>query len=230
VSALIHNLLSRGSRYNWISELFKVSPTPPPYFASRYRPGLGLKVADTDVLLKLGYLQAEQLRRGLLGAYAAYAMQLMYNGGQAYTTQNGSRLTFVNPNATAFEPGPVIKPGIVPVAIPVTLFCMWALITSTLGIMYGFRRRWTETLDGCAMFQLGVESSELGRRAMLERSDILKKEDRVTREYLPALVRDTKPKMWLGRIELVKDVKADKKKLYEWHHGVLDQQGKDVIM
>jgi hypothetical protein len=124
-------------------------------------------------------------------------------------------LTFTNPYATAFELGPVIKPGVMPAIVRVILFCAWALISSTLGILYGFHRRWTETLDGHTMFRLGAELSERDRQALLRTSNIMKTEDRVALDDISALVGDTKPEMWLGRIGLVRKGKADKKKLYE---------------
>jgi hypothetical protein len=192
----------------WLAALFQTSAASPAYYESDDK-------ADTTLSLRLGYLQAEQLRRVMLSAYASYAMQLMYNGGQPYTIQNGSYLTFTNPNATAFEPGPVIKAGAMPAAVPVTLFCIWALISCSLGILYGFRRRWTEILDGHTMFRLGAELLEHERSEMRKTSNIAKKEDRVALDEIPALVGDTKPDMWLGRIGLVRDTGADKKKLYE---------------
>jgi len=158
---------------------------------------------------QLGYLQAEHLRRSMLRVYASFAEQLMYSGGQAH-------ITFTNDNATAFESGQIITPGVMPAIVPVTLFCIWALISSSLGIVYGFRRRWTETMDGHTMFRLGAELSVQERAALLKTSNVIKKQDRVALDEIPALVGNTKPPgVWLGRIGLVRDVKADKKKLYE---------------
>ncbi|KAH7087073.1 hypothetical protein FB567DRAFT_602646 [Paraphoma chrysanthemicola] len=194
------------------STLFQTSGAPQPYYGTKDRPGTGKK---QTFLAQLKYLQAEELRRSMLRAYASYAMQLMYNGGQKYTSRDGSSLTFLNPNATTFSPGSVIKSGVIPPLVPIALFCIWALFSFALGITYGFRRRWTETLDGHTMFRMGAELSESERQALLKTSNIVKKEDRIALDEIPALVGDTKPAMWLGRIGLVKDVRADKKKLYE---------------
>jgi hypothetical protein len=65
------------------------------------------------------------------------------------------------------------------------------------------------------MFRLGAELLEHERSEMRKTSNIAKKEDRVALDEIPALVGDTKPDMWLGRIGLVRDTGADKKKLYE---------------
>jgi hypothetical protein len=81
--------------------------------------------------------------------------------------------------------------------------------------MYGFWWRWTEILDGHAMFRMGAELLDQGRRVLLKTSNIMKKEDRAALDGILALAGDTKPEMWLDRIELVNGVKADKKKPYE---------------
>jgi hypothetical protein len=151
----------------------------------------------------------------MLQAYASYAVSLMFNGEVAYALHNETRLTSLTPNATVFVSGKVIKPGVMPAIVPFALFFIWALISSALGFMYGFRRRWTETLDGPTMFRMGVELPDYNRRALLTTSNIFKKEDCMVLDNIPALVGDTQPEMWQGRIGLVKDVKAHKQKLYE---------------
>jgi hypothetical protein len=204
----------------WLSSLFKSSDAPPRFYGHQFS---GLEVLDffkglqkSNPRVQLGYLQAEQLRRSLLHAYASYAVSLMYNGEQAYTTQNGSQLTFLSPNATEFQSGQVIKPGVMPAIIPLALFGIWALVSSALGIVYGFRRRWTETLDGHTMFRIGAELTDHHRRELLKTTNIVvKKEDCVALDDIPGLVGDTKPEIWPGRIGLVKEGRADKKKLYE---------------
>jgi hypothetical protein len=210
-----HILRQFARNPEWISSLFRSSAAPPPFYGTYDFVAPDNSKRWSDYYLQLGFLQAEELRRSLLHAYASYAVQLMYNGGQVYTTSNGSKLTFTNPNMTEFLSGTVIKPGVMPAVVPVTLFCIWAIISSTLGIMYGFRRRWTETLDGHTMFRLGAELSDQERRELLKTSNIIKKEDDVALDDIPALVGDTKPEMWLGRIGLVRAGKAKKEKLYE---------------
>lgn len=81
--------------------------------------------------------------------------------------------------------------------------------------MYGFRRRWVETLDGPAMFRLGARLPDHNGRELLKTSNIMKRDDCTVLDDIPALVGDTKPEMWLGRIGSVNDVKAHKSKLYE---------------
>lgn len=65
------------------------------------------------------------------------------------------------------------------------------------------------------MFRLGAELPNYNRRELLKISSIIKREDCAALDDIPALVGDTKLEMWLGRIGLVKDVKARKSKFYE---------------
>lgn len=199
----------------WTVALFQSASALSPVYGNA-KPTLetGERV-DVDWLLQPGYLQAEELRQSMLSAYASYAVQLMYNGGQPFTTSNGSTLSFIDPNVTSFQTDSVIKPGVVPAVVPLGLFCVWALVSSALGLIYGFRRRWTETLDGHTLFRMGAELSEHARRELLKTSNIGKKDDDKALSDIPGLVGDTKPEMWLGRIGLVASGKAGKKKLYE---------------
>ncbi|KAF2852784.1 hypothetical protein T440DRAFT_466360 [Plenodomus tracheiphilus IPT5] len=62
---------------------------------------------------------------------------------------------------------------------------------------------------------MGAEPSDHERRDLRKTSNTLKKQDCVALDEIPALVGDTKPELSHGRIGLVNDVKADKKKFYE---------------
>lgn len=205
----------------WLPSLFKAGAAPPPFYGRRDLPNKVLELLNErkkyDFRMQQSFLQAEQLRRAILQAHASYAVSLMFNDEVTDATRNGSRLpvNFFNPNATKFSSGQVIKPGVMPTLVPIALFSIRALISLVLGLTYGFRRRWTETLDGPTSFTMGAEIPDYNRRELLGTSSILKKEDCVNLDNIPTLVGDTKPEMWLGRIGLVKDVSAHKKKLYE---------------
>jgi hypothetical protein len=221
-AAVPHQILTHSTLgQQWFSSLFKSSDAPPPFYGHKQFNTsvgeflVGIRLEKYNPRVQLGYLQAEQLRRSLLHAYASYAVSLMYSGEQAYTTQNGYKLTFLNPNATEFQSGQVIKPGGMPAIIPLALFGIWAIISSALGMVYGFRRRWTETLDGHTTFRIGAELTDHDRRVLLRTTNIGVKQDDAALDVIPGLAGDTKPEMWLGRIGLVKGSKAEKKKLYE---------------
>lgn len=65
------------------------------------------------------------------------------------------------------------------------------------------------------MFRMGAELSDDDRRELRKTRNVATREDGVARDDIPGLVGDTKPEMWLGRIGLVKEGRAEKKKLYE---------------
>lgn len=119
-------MLSHGSLgYRWLPSLFKAAGVPPPYDGRTAVPG---KVHDLvvgrkkyDLRVQQSFLQAEQLRRVMLQAYASYAASFMFNDERADATHNGTGLTFLNPNATEFASGQAIKPGVMPALIPLGL-------------------------------------------------------------------------------------------------------------
>ncbi|KAF2028774.1 hypothetical protein EK21DRAFT_101653 [Setomelanomma holmii] len=198
----------------WLSTLFSSAAAPPPLYAASV-------TSDTDIdanygyLVQLGYLQAEQLRVSMTRAYAAYAVQLMFNGGQGYTSRDGSHIGFQNPNVTEFVRGTVITQGVMPAAIPVVLFVAWALVASVLGVLYGFRRRWSAILDGYAMFRLGADLSADEKARFAACSNTLEVEECEGLGGVPGLVGDVTGEMWLGRIGLVRGPRAEKGKMYE---------------
>jgi hypothetical protein len=129
----------------WMSQLFDSVAASPPFYALYDSPD-EIDVG-TGSLIQLQYLQADQLKNSLLRAHAAYAVQLMYSGGQGFSAQGGSATGSVNPNVTAFQPGTVLKPGPVPVYVPGVFFLVWTVASLVLTAMYGFRRRWADTVD-----------------------------------------------------------------------------------
>ncbi|PKY07620.1 hypothetical protein P168DRAFT_316110 [Aspergillus campestris IBT 28561] len=88
------------------------------------------------------YFQSEQLLSSAMRAYAVDALQVMYDG--IYTFNN----TRLGENLTASRPGKVLGPGDLPPHAPAVLFGVWATGCVLLGLWYGFRLRWAETLNG----------------------------------------------------------------------------------
>lgn len=134
-----------GITTTWLDGLFKSVAAPPPFYGA-YDSDEPMD-ANTGAMLQLGYLQASQLRQSLLNAHAAYATQLMYNGDRGFTTLQGSGKGSANPNVTTFRPGTVLKAGPIPVYVPGALLAVWALATVSLTLIFGFRRRWADTVD-----------------------------------------------------------------------------------
>jgi hypothetical protein len=200
---------------DWLPKLFTSVAAPPPFYLTQSIDPDDIDIG-TGINVQLQYLQAKQLRESMLRAYAAYAVQLMYNGGQGFTTVDGSRIEIQNPNVTEFVLGTVITRGVVPAEVPIVLFAAWAIVGSILGVIYGFRRRWSAMLDGYTMFRLGADLPDDVKRRFADQSVTLEVEDCRGLDGVPALVGDMKPEMWLGRIGLVgKGGVAVKSKLYE---------------
>ena len=198
----------------WLSTLFTSTAAPPPFYAS-YTKDPDSVDATTGYLLQLSYLQASQLRQSVLRAYAAYAVQLMYNGGQGFTARDGSHVTFLNPNITSFVAGTVIKKGVMSAGLPVALFSLWTLMSTSLCVMYGFRRRWSAILDGHTLFRLGVGLKASHRQAVRETSSAAEVEECHILNNVPGLVGDMHPGNAVGKIGLVMDSVADRHKLYQ---------------
>lgn len=130
--------------YNFLGDLFNSVAGPPELYAAfNTDPG----DAGTGTMLRLSYFQGDDLRKSILRAYAAYAVHLMYGGDKGFTSLSGSHTTLVNPNVTAFLPGRVLKYGEIPVFVPMTLLVAWSLSSAMLSALYGFRPRWSDTLD-----------------------------------------------------------------------------------
>ncbi|KAF2011601.1 hypothetical protein BU24DRAFT_454114 [Aaosphaeria arxii CBS 175.79] len=207
-------LVAPYSNKEWLSDLFSSVAAPPLFYAS-YTDDPDDVDAGTGYMVQLSYLQASQLRQSMLRAYAAYAVQVMYNGGQGFTARDGSHVTSLNPNITSFVSSPVIKKGTMPAGLPVALFAMWAVMSTTLCVMYGFRRRWSEVLDGHTLFRLGVDLPQSDRDAVQQFSSA---QDIVACSALgdiPGLVGDMDPGNAVGKIGLVARNAADKAKLYQ---------------
>lgn len=147
-SESISNILSNsfsGSKIEWINDLFSSVSGEPEFFAK-----MDSNLEIDNIMgeqIRLSYFQAKDLRRSMLRAYAAYAINLMYSNGQGFTAFNGRDTGSGNPNVTAFPPGTVIKPGIIPMEVPMVMFSIWMLVTVVLCTKYGFRRRWSDTVD-----------------------------------------------------------------------------------
>ncbi|OAL47005.1 hypothetical protein IQ07DRAFT_647277 [Pyrenochaeta sp. DS3sAY3a] len=204
------------SRDGWFPWLFDSIGAPPPLDKSNPENLLGY--GDYRENSQLAYLQASQLRQSLLQAFSNYATFLMYNNGRDFVGADGSRLRTLNPNVTAFTAGTVITSGVMPASIPVALFGLWALISSALCLIYGFRRRWSAILDGHTVFRLGVELSEVYKTELQQHSTVAEIEECSALHAIPGLIGDIDYRSAVGRIGLVdgkvNEVIARKDKLY----------------
>ena len=151
------------------------------------------------------YVTPQILSQAILRAYAQDALQLMYDGLPdvigAY--QNG--------NLTSSRKGKILELGIMPPLIPAIWLSVWAFVCMLLGLVYGFRRRWSAALDGYSLFRLGADFAD-------ELRDLSSTGDFEECERLwdlPGFVGDARRGESVGYISLVsRDGVADTKKLY----------------
>ncbi|RSM15814.1 hypothetical protein CDV31_004756 [Fusarium ambrosium] len=103
-----------------------------------------------------GYIKPMDLKRTVMRAYATDLLQLMYDG--KYGFEGG----WLHPNLTATEEAKVLTPGEFPILVPIlmVMFGYWALGCLVLGILYGFRPRQNETMDGYAYFRLSTDLAD----------------------------------------------------------------------
>jgi hypothetical protein len=154
------------------------------------------------------FLQPDVLLQSIMRAHATDALQLMYDGINNFAQQ------YEDLELTSSKPGKILGPGVVPPIVPAILLSIWALGCLILGCMYGFRRRWSETLDGFSFLRFGADLSDDLRRqsgftstASFEECDWLRD--------IPGLVGDSKISVDIGRIGLVRRGNyARKDKLY----------------
>jgi hypothetical protein len=169
---------------------------------------------DTMVNAQLELLQADKLRKVLLQAYSTYAIKLMYNDGRDFIAINGTRLKSHVPGLTAFVAGTVIESGVMPATVPVALFGLWALISSGLCLVYGFRRRWSVILDRHTVFRLGVDLQDSYRVKLQRHSTVAEIEECSALHEIPGFVSDVDFNADVGRIGLVEGKAARKDKFY----------------
>lgn len=201
----------------WLRRLFDSIGVPPPLDQSNPDDLLGFGVWRENA--QLAYLQATQLRQSLLQAFSTYAIRLIYNNGQDFIGNDGSRLRTLNSNVSAFLAGSVITPGVMPASIPVALFGLWALVSSNLCLVYGFRPRWGATLDGHTVFRLGVELKDNYKAKLQQHSTTAEIEECSALHEIPGFVGDMDHSHPVGRIGLVNrqvnEGVAKKDKLYQ---------------
>lgn len=80
---------------------------------------------------------------------------------------------------------------------------IWTLGCVVLSLVYGFRRRWAETLDGFNLLQFGADFSNEIREAVAEARAGAELEDCKGLRLLPGLVGDTRVGEEVGHIGLV---------------------------
>ncbi|KAL1961331.1 hypothetical protein VTO42DRAFT_59 [Malbranchea cinnamomea] len=149
------------------------------------------------------FLQPQLLLRGVMRAFAMDLLQLMYDG--VGDIESG----YEHENLTTTKPGKIIGPGAVPPLVPAILLCIWAAGCVVLGAMYGFKRRWADTLNGFSMFCAGADYSDQVRdRAAAGfgiHRDFLKSEGL---NRIPGMIGDACGNEKIGHVTLVERKKS----------------------
>ncbi|KAI0384659.1 hypothetical protein F5Y04DRAFT_292983 [Hypomontagnella monticulosa] len=120
------------------SQIFIATNSPAPITAS-------------NSYLYRNFVQPQMLQKAIMLAYAMDALQLMYDGIYGFEG------AWSNPNLTSSIKGKVLVAGVIPQWIPAMCFAIWAIGSLLLGLLYGFRRRWSDSLDGYSFLRFGVE-------------------------------------------------------------------------
>ncbi|KAF2106598.1 hypothetical protein BDV96DRAFT_675056 [Lophiotrema nucula] len=130
------------------------------------------RVTVSNSISYRSFVQPQMLQRSIMMAYAMDALQLMYDGTYSFEG------AWVNTNLTSSSPGKVLTAGVVPPLVPAIGFGVWSFGSLLLVIFYGFRRRWSESLDGSSVFWRGVELADEAKDGLAKGRD----RDRVLRD------------------------------------------------
>ncbi|KAK3317083.1 hypothetical protein B0H66DRAFT_562759 [Apodospora peruviana] len=109
------------------------------------------------------YVTPEALLRSVNLAYALDASNLMYD------LRSGLNNEWENPNLTITREGKILSaaslvPGVAMGNFVLALFCVWAALSAGLGLVYGFRKRPADKVDGYVMLRKGADmAGELKR-------------------------------------------------------------------
>lgn len=126
------------------------------FFKTSHLPDL---LSFDDVGRYQGYVPSTGLLQSVLLAYGMDALDRIYG------TPVGLTGEWESAYLTSSEKGKILTiasliPGQVPGYIVLGLFCLWSGLSVTLGLVYGFRKRPSDRLDGYSMFTLGLEMAD----------------------------------------------------------------------
>jgi hypothetical protein len=141
-------------------------------------------------------VKPQNLLQSILRAHAVDALNIMYDG------VNSPVRAYANRDATSSRPGKVLETGVMPWLVPLVFFLIWAAGCAVLAVVYGFRRRWSEVLDGYSLFRFGADFAD-DVRDRIDFSSVDSFEDCKVLPRLPGLIGDSRPMMDIGHITLV---------------------------
>ncbi len=151
-----------------------------------------VNVTLTSTWQQLQLINSSQFFTSMVRAHKAYALEM-----SKPTVQD--RNTFFQGNLMTIPSTLIISRGDVPPQPVLALLAIWALCCSVLGIVYGPRRRWSETLDGYSMFRFGMDHPQASEKVRSTKHF----RDCSGLKELPGLVGDSAPQHSTGYVTLV---------------------------
>jgi hypothetical protein len=215
--------ITNRTTYEWENNIFRAASVPVSlrqnityggYIDSKTNSSIPGEIENVDI--QTAYLQAEDLKHAFLRTYPAYIDELMFNGGNGYSSKEGIKsVVYRNTNVTAFKQKKIFETGDIKFWIPGGLLIVWCTGSVILTLMYGFRRRWTSDLDGYSMFRFGADLAERVRDRPEFGVNMGYEECSLLRD-IPGLIGDANPNFAPGHITLVegREKVADKSKMY----------------
>ena len=95
---------------------------------------------------QLQLINSSQLLTSIIRSYKAYAIEM---------TKPPADSPFISETLFSMKSTSIIGPGQVPPIAVLVILVLWAILSSTLGVVFGIRPRWSEHLDGFSMFRFG---------------------------------------------------------------------------
>ncbi|OBT52816.1 hypothetical protein VE04_07035 [Pseudogymnoascus sp. 24MN13] len=119
----------------------------------------GIQSADGNLGRYQGYIPSPALLRSVLAAYGIDAIDRMYG------LTPGLEAAWESTDLTSSRKGKILTvasliPGHGTGYAVLALFCLWSGLSVVLGLVYGFRKRPSDKLDGYSMFKQGADMAD----------------------------------------------------------------------
>ncbi|KAK5451473.1 hypothetical protein LTS15_008238 [Exophiala xenobiotica] len=205
-----------ASNVSWLQNIYKSAHAF--YRQPLYCDDQGnVNVSLTSTWQQLQLINSTQFMTSIIRAFKAYALEM----ARPTTVQDRqSALQWTDRLVTTVQPALIISSGHVSPVPVLVLLMVWATSCVVLGVVFGTRRRWSETLDGFSMFRFGADLNPNFHHAFFseeERSSTRHFSESAALLDIPGLVGDSRPESAVGYISLVdgpRDHAADRRKKY----------------
>ncbi|KAK5559818.1 hypothetical protein LTR46_001567 [Exophiala xenobiotica] len=215
-----------ASNVSWLQNIYKSADAF--YRQPLYCDDQGnVNVSLTSTWQQLQLINSTQFMTSIIRAFKAYALEMArprttVQGSGSHQSQSQSALQWTDRLVRTVQPALIISSGHVSPVPVLVLLMVWATSCVVLGVVFGARRRWSETLDGFSMFRFGAD---FGNPNFQNHAFFSEEERSSTRHFsesaalldTPGLVGDSRPESAVGYISLVdgpRDHAADRRKKY----------------